>query len=154
MGKNKYIETPEKMWDLFIQYKKEVEEKPLLKKDWVGKDATPVQREYTKVMTMEGFECFVMDFTKITYPDLTHYFENTEDRYSDYVPICSRVKREIRRDQLEKGLAGLSNPSITQRLNNLVDRKDVKSDDKPLEGTKVVLPDGVNLDDYLKEKGL
>lgn len=154
MSKNKYIETPEKMWDLFINYKSEVNTTPLLKKDWVGKDATPVQREYTRALTMEGFECFVMDNTKISYPDLTEYFEGKNESYLEYFPICSRIKREIRRDQLEKGLAGLINPSITQRLNNLVDRKDVKSDDKPLEGTNVVLPDGMDLDDYLKEKGL
>lgn len=122
MGKNKYIESPEKMWELFQDYKKEVNSNPLLRKDWVGKDAETVQREFTRALTMVGFECFVMDHTEITYPDLTHYFENKESRYKEYVPICSRVKREIRRDQLDKGLAGLTNPSITQRLNGLTEK--------------------------------
>ncbi len=123
MGIHKYIESPELMWSLFTNYKKETNTIPLTQKDWVGKDATEVQREYTKALTMEGFECYVMDHTRITYPDLTNYFENKEDRYSDFIPICSRIRREIRRDQIEKGLAGLINPSITQRLNGLVDKK-------------------------------
>ena len=28
MGKNKYIETPEKLWELFCGYKKETKSKP------------------------------------------------------------------------------------------------------------------------------
>lgn len=154
MGKNKYIQTPERMWELFVSYKKETNDNPLTKKDWVGKDATTVQREFTRALTMEGFECYVMDNTEISYPDLTEYFENKNDSYKNYFPICSRIKREIRRDQLEKGLAGLINPSITQRLNNLVDRKDVKSGNKPLETTKLIMPDGTDIDKYLEDKGL
>lgn len=135
MGKNKYIETPEKMWELFVDYKKEVNENPLTQKDWVGKDANIINREYTRALTMVGFECYVMDHTDISYPDLTHYFENKDDRYSDYVPICTRIKREIRADQIDKGLSGLINSSITQRLNSLADNTNhnIKSE-QPLFG--------------------
>lgn len=125
MGKSKYIETPDKMWRLFQDYKKEINSNPLTQKDWVGKDATTVQREYTRALTMEGFECYVMDHTKITYPDLTEYFEKKNESYKDYFPICSRIIREIRADQIDKGLAGLINPSITQRLNGLTDKKEL-----------------------------
>ncbi|CAL2091976.1 conserved hypothetical protein [Tenacibaculum sp. 190524A05c] len=125
MGKNKYIETPQKMWELFTKYKEDVDSNPLTRKDWVGKDAEVVNREFTRALTMEGFECFVMNHTEITYPDLTEYFEGKNESYKDYFPICSRIRREIRKDQLEKGLAGLINPSITQRLNGLVDKKDL-----------------------------
>ena len=122
----KYIESADRMWELFLSYKEDVNTNHLLKKDWVGKDGTVVQREYTRALTMEGFECFVMDHTKVTYPDLTNYFENRDNNYKDYVPICSRIKREIRRDQIEKGLAGLINPSITQRLNGLVEKRETE----------------------------
>lgn len=122
----KYIESADRMWELFLAYKEDVNTNHLLKKDWVGKDGTVVQREYTRALTMEGFECFVMDHTRITYPDLTNYFENRDSNYKDYVPVCSRIKREIRRDQIEKGLAGLINPSITQRLNGLVEKRETE----------------------------
>src|SRR5690554_6568261 len=111
MAKKKYIESPEKMWELFIQYRNGIEENPFKVPDWVGKDAIKVNREHIKVLTMEGFECFVMENSKITYPDLTEYFEGKNESYKDYFPICSRIRREIRRDQIEKGMAGLANAS-------------------------------------------
>jgi len=135
LGKRKYIETPKKMWELFEDYRKDVNDNPLIKTDWVGGMAKKVERPYIRALTMEGFECYVMENTKITYPDLTHYFENKDDRYKNYVPVCSRIKREIRSDQIDKGLAGLINPSITQRLNGLVDKQshDIKTE-QPLFG--------------------
>jgi hypothetical protein len=126
MAKHKYIETPEKMWELFLEYKKNIEENPFKVKDWVGKDANEVKREHMKVLTMEGFECFVMDNTNIQYPDLTEYFEGKNESYKDYFPVCSRIKREIRRDQIEKGLSNLANPSITQRLNGLKEQTETE----------------------------
>jgi len=79
---------------------------------------------------MVGFENFL--FKKGVINDLKDYFANTEDRYSDYTPICSCIRGEIREDQIGGGMAGIYNASITQRLNNLVERQDIKSDDKPL----------------------
>ena len=122
LGRPKSFKSAEFMWETFLNYKKTIDESHLFRADWVGKNAKKIKREYTKVLTMEGFECYVMDQTLISYPDLTHYFENTEKRYEAFVPVCARIKREIRRDQVEKGLAGLINPSITQRLNGLVEK--------------------------------
>jgi hypothetical protein len=128
LGKNKYIESPEKMWELFKSYRETVKSKPILVQDYVGAMASKVDREKERPLTMPGFECFVMDNTDITYPDLTEYFEGKNESYKDYFPICSRITIEIRRDQIEGGMAGIYNPSITQRLNGLVDQK--ASDDK------------------------
>jgi hypothetical protein len=136
MAKHKYIETPEKMWELFEQYRSHVEQNPFKVKDWVGKDANQVNREHIKTLTMEGFECFVMENTKVEYPDLTEYFEGKNESYKDYFPICSRIRREIRRDQIEKGMAGIANPSITQRLNGLVDKKETE-----IKGVPPIFPD-------------
>lgn len=127
MGRYKLIETPDKMWGLFEMYKKSIDSTPFLVPDWVGKDAKEVNRQHMKVLTMEGFECYVMDHTEIGYPDLTEYFEGKNESYKNFFPICSRIRREIRRDQIEKGLSGLANPSITQRLNSLEDKTEVKT---------------------------
>jgi hypothetical protein len=120
MGKPKYIETPEILWQHFEEYKKETKSKPFLVKDWVGKDALDVYREKERPLTMEGFECWLSNQNIIA--DLSHYFSNYEQRYTDYLAICSRVKKSIRQDQIEGGMAGMYNPSITQRLNNLVEK--------------------------------
>ena len=121
MGKQKYIETPEKMWDLFEKYKQEVKSNPTIVKDWVGKDAEPVYREKERPLTMVGFECFVMNNTKITYPDLTDYFENKDERYSNYIPVSSRIMAEITNDQINGGMTMIYSQNLTARLNNLSD---------------------------------
>ena len=138
MGKPKYIETPERLWELFLAYKKEVKSNPVIIKDWVGKDAEEVHREREKPLTMVGFECFVLDHTEITYPDLTHYFENKDNRYNDFVRICSRIKRNIQEDQISGGMAGIYNPSITQRLNSLTDNIDLSTKGKELNNAQEV----------------
>jgi hypothetical protein len=126
MGKNKYIETPERMWELFTLYKKEVKKNPIIVKDWVGKDATDVYREKEKPLTMVGFECFVCDNTDITYPDLTNYFENRDNAYTNFVPITSRIKAEIKNDQINGGMTMIYSQNLTARLNGLVDKKETE----------------------------
>jgi len=124
MGKRKYIETPEKMWEYFVSYKKEIKEKPIIVKDWVGKDAVDVYREKERPLTLEGFENWCSDNEIIE--GLSQYFANTEQRYTEYQTICSRIRKAIRQDQIEGGMVGIYNPSITQRLNGLVDKKETE----------------------------
>lgn len=130
MGKNKYIQTPEILWQYFIDYKKEVKSSPILVQDYVGKDANMVFREKEKPLTIEGFENYLEDNEIIN--NLSQYFANTENRYVDYQTICSRIKRNIRQDQIAGGMAGIYNPSITQRLNNLVEKSEVINIEKPI----------------------
>lgn len=117
MGVHKKIESPEKLLEYFKQYKKFVKSNPFIVEDWVGGAGKDVNRKKEKPLTVEGFENWLEDGEIIN--DLGDYFANTDKRYSDYTTICSRIKREIRQDQIEGGMAGIYNPSITQRLNNL-----------------------------------
>jgi len=135
MAKNKYIETPEILWQHFLDYKKHVKSNPILVKDWVGKDADEVHKEKEKPLTFIGFQNWLDDADIIS--DVTDYFENKESRYTEYVRICSRIKRNIQDDQITGGMVNIYNPSITQRLNNLVERTDIKSDDKPIQSTAI-----------------
>lgn len=113
----KNIKTPEELLELFEQYKSEVKDNPRFKTQFVGKDGNMVKEPLERPLTMEGFEnhCFMIG--KIN--DLKDYFSNKEQRYSDFAPICSRIREIIRQDQIEGGMVGQYNPSITQRLNNL-----------------------------------
>lgn len=128
MGKPKYIESPQKLWDLFVDYKKQVKSNPTIIKDWVGKDAEQVQREKERPLTMVGFECFVCENTKISYPDLTVYFEGKEESYKNYFPISSRIKAEILNDQLTGGMVMIYSQSLTARINNISDKQEIKHD--------------------------
>ena len=124
MGKNKYIETPEKMWEYFQSYKKQTKDKPIIVKDWVGKDAVDVYREKERPLTLEGFENWCADNEIIE--NLDNYFANSNNAYSDYSSICSRIRKAIRQDQIEGGMVGIYNPSITQRLNGLVEKRETE----------------------------
>lgn len=124
MGKNKYIESPEKFWELFQEYRKETKNNPFLLHDYVGKDGLSAHKEKERCLTLDGFEEYVAD--KGIIQDLGDYFANTNENYNEYSTICTRVKRAIRRDQIEGGMAGVYNPSITQRLNGLVDKKETE----------------------------
>ena len=126
MGKPKYIESPEKMWDLFVSYKKETKGNPIIVKDWVGKDAEPVNRERERPLTMVGFECYCMKHTNISYPDLTAYFDEKNKSYENYFPIASRILAEIKNDQISGGMAMVYSQSLTARLNGLVDKKETE----------------------------
>lgn len=120
MAKHKYIETPEKMWELFEAYKSEVKSNPRKKHVFVGKDGNSDFERLEVPLTIEGFECWCYDMGIIG--DLSHYFANTNDRYSEYLTICSRIRKAIRKDQIEGGMVGQYNPSITQRLNGLTEK--------------------------------
>ena len=120
-GHTKYIETPEKMWEHFESYKKFTKSNPRKKMVFVGKDGNKDYELLETPLTMEGFENWCADQNIIQ--DLGAYFENRDGRYTEYVAICSRIKRAIRQDQIEGGMVGQYNASITQRLNNLVDKQ-------------------------------
>ena len=126
MGKRKYIETPEKMWEYFLAYKKEVKSNPILVQDYVGKDAEMVYRQKDRPLTIDGFECWCYDNEIIN--DLGDYFSNKDNNYSEYSTICSRIRKAVRTDQIEGGMAGIYNPSITQRLNGLTEKQEIKHD--------------------------
>jgi len=129
MAKHKYIESPEKMWELFLAYKEQVKENPIVVKDWVGANANPVLREKERPLSVDGFECWCYDNGIIG--DLSHYFANTDNRYSEYLTICMRIRKAVRIDQIDGGMAGIYNPSITQRLNNLVEKTEDVTPQQP-----------------------
>lgn len=140
MGKPKYIESPGKMWEYFTQYRTEIKSNPIylveqkrsntiipkgesieVLKDLLSSTVSlPAQRP----LTIEGFENWCADKEIIN--DLGDYFSNKDEKYSEYSTICSRIKRTIRQDQIEGGMVGIYNPSITQRLNGLVDKKETE----------------------------
>lgn len=121
-GQGKYIETPEKMWEYFEAYRAEVKNNPRTKTVFPGKDAIPQREPLERPLTLEGFENWCADAG--IRQDLGDYFANTKGNYSEYSTICSRIKRVIRQDQIEGGMVGQYNASITQRLNSLVDKQE------------------------------
>lgn len=120
VGRPLKIPDAETMWQHFVNYRHIAKGMPFMVHDFVGKDATEVRREKERALTYEGFCNYLEDNEIIVTPE--DYFTNKDGRYSQFTGVCSRIKRIIRQDQVEGGLAGIYNPSITQRLNNLVEK--------------------------------
>ena len=117
MAKKKYIETPEILLELFEKYKKKVHENPRYnyQLDKTGK-VVPVPLRVP--LTLEGFNIYCYNEIGL----VEQYFENKDSRYTEYIGICSYIRKEIRNDQIEGGMVGQYNASITQRLNGLVEK--------------------------------
>lgn len=128
MAKHKYIETPEVMAQLFEDYKNECKTNPRRKHVFVGKDGTSDYELLERPLTIEGFRVYCYD--KIGC--VKQYFDNPDKRYNEYITICSHIREVIRRDQIEGGMVGQYNPSITQRLNGLKESIEQTNFEQPL----------------------
>lgn len=130
MAKHKYIESPEKLWEYFTQYKKWVKDNPRYKIEYVGRDGERVQTPLERPLTIDGFECYLSDLGIIS--DLSNYFANSNNAYSEFSTICLRIRKEVRTDQIEGGMVGQYNASITQRLNALKEHTENTNIEQPL----------------------
>lgn len=132
MPKHKML-TEEEFEVLFIEWKEFIENNPIKKQVFVGKDGRHDYELIPRPYTLEGFQNFAEEKIGCVH----QYFENRDKRYSTYVDICTRIKRVIRQNQIENGLAGLYNPSITQRLNGLTEKSDITTNGKDINEIKV-----------------
>jgi hypothetical protein len=86
-------------------------------------------------LTLSGFRVFCHDHSLV----VQDYFANYEGRYSAFTTICSRIEEAIRMDQIEGGMVGQYNASITQRLNNLTERVDTTTKGDKIESIQVTI---------------
>jgi hypothetical protein len=123
MHPTRIFKAPEELEKAFEEYKVflESEAKKWPKVQYVGKDGSRKVDYPVVPYTIEGFERFCYN----NYGCVNQYMDNQDGNYNDFLIICSRVKREIREQQINGGLMGFYNPSITQRLNNLKESTEV-----------------------------
>jgi hypothetical protein len=123
-GRPRNIDSPEMMWKLFQDYVVDLKSKESewLKVQYVGKEGVRETDELKLPLTLEGFKRYCWD---IEVGCIEQYFKNIDDKYYEFLPICSRIKNSIRENQITGGLLNVFNPSITQRLNDLSDKKEI-----------------------------
>lgn len=127
MGKKKYIKTPEKLYEMWETYKNDVKSNPRYRYVLCQRSGEMIPEPLERPLTQEGFEVFCHKVFKVS---VDHYFKNTDNDYSDYLPICSRITKERKDDQITGGMVGQYNPSITQRLNGLTEKQQIDTDGK------------------------
>jgi DNA polymerase II small subunit/DNA polymerase delta subunit B len=128
VGRPRNLNSPEQLYELFIRYKQDVKANPRIKSVFGGKEFEERAEPLERPLTMEGFEVFCWDIVG----EVEDYFKNRDKRYEEYTPICSRIRKEIREDQITGGMVGQYNASITQRLNNLKEQVEQTNIEQPL----------------------
>jgi hypothetical protein len=123
MHPTRIFKKPEELLKVWNDYKEDIEEQEAkwLKVQYVGKDGERVTDPVKIPYTLEGLKRYCWDKE---IGDISSYFTNDRELYNDFTTICSRIKNEIREHQIIGGMNGFFNPSITQRLNGLVDKQE------------------------------
>lgn len=107
-------------WSKYKKHLEENESQKWLKVQYVGKDGERVTDKPPMPLTLEGFTVWMY----YEHGCVRQYFKNKDGLYDDFVPVCSHIREEIRSNQIQGGLLGYFNPSITQRLNGLADKQE------------------------------
>lgn len=129
MAKHKYIETPEKLWELFSEYVEHEKNNPMYKVEYVGKEGDRVNTPLQVPITFEGFECYLADKGVIN--DLGNYSSNLNGAYTDYLPIITRIKNNCFSQNFKGASVGLFNANIIARKLGLTDKKEIEDKREP-----------------------
>jgi len=116
-GLKKYIQEPERLWELFEEYRKELKDNPRIKVEYVGREGDKVETPMQRPLTIEGFKNYCANKEC----DINGYWYNVDNKYPEYLSITSHIKNEIRQDQIEGGLLGAYNSNLTARINGIKD---------------------------------
>ena len=119
VGRPRNIKDPDELTDLFERYRQDVKANPRYKNELTrdGIVAVPLEAPLTVV----GF----FNYCRRRVGEVRQYFQEP-DVYPEFLPICHAIKDEIQDDQISGGMVNIYNPSITQRLNGLVDKQENK----------------------------
>jgi hypothetical protein len=124
-GRPKAIETPERLQELFEEYKQWVKDNPYMVHDYVGKDAIEVERRKQRPLSWVGFEGFLARAGILEH--LGNYEQNTGGGYVEFLPIIRVLKKQCSSDIIEGAMAGVYNANLAARLEGLADKKELEA---------------------------
>jgi len=118
--KEKYIESPSKLWLLFKEYVLFEFNNPMYKVEYVGKDGRIERTPLETPITFEGFECYLADKDIIN--DLGDYASNKGGAYESYSTIITRITKNCFVHNFKGASVGLFNPNIIAKKLGLVEK--------------------------------
>lgn len=125
VGRPKNYATPEEVEAIWLEYKADlkVQAENWPKVQYVGKEGQRMVDYPVLPYTLEGFERFCYEKQGC----IEQYFKNQDNSYTEFLPVCTRIRKEIREQQITGGLLNAFNPSITQRLNGLAEKQQTET---------------------------
>jgi acetylglutamate kinase len=142
MAKPRYIQTPEKLYELFEQYTEDTKRRVRTIPKATNKGV--LYEEHVPPLTIDGFKTYANKQGT----DINRYWYNVDGTLNEYVSIVTRIKEEIRNDQVEGALVGQYQQNIVARLNNLTEKTDVTSNGENINEIKIsiIRPDTKELE--------
>lgn len=120
MAKHKYIESPEQLWDYFLQYIEHNRANPYTEQQWVGKDGHEVHKQIMAHISFDGFEGWLCENDVIN--DLGDYASDKDGRYTEYATIITRIRRVCRGRLLTAAVSGVANGNVVSRYLGIAEK--------------------------------
>lgn len=121
-GRDKLFATPELLWEAACEYFEWVDNNPLVKKDWVGKDGDEVYRELGRPYTIHAL-CLYLGCN-------TQYFKTFKaqlpDNDKDFNTILTRIEETIYSQKFDGAAVGIFQQNIIARDLGLSDKKELE----------------------------
>lgn len=124
--KQKYIESPEKLWEYFTQFVEHEKNSPMFKVEYVGKEGQMVNTPLQVPITFEGFECWLADNGIIN--DLGDYSSNKGGAYESYSTIITRIRNNCFSQNFKGAAVGLFNANLIAKKLGLSEKTESKID--------------------------
>lgn len=130
MPTNKNIDSPDKLYSYFNQYRLYRKGNPMKENLWSIRSDKEVAISKELPLTLNGFEIWLR--TNGILAKLDDYAANKDGRYSEYADIIRAIKQEIYEDKFLGASVGLYSHNIIARDLGLVERKEIETTDSRL----------------------
>jgi hypothetical protein len=140
-GRDKIFETPEILEEAVNEYFEETSSRKWTRKDWVGKDAESVTREFETPFTLSGLYVF-LQIDESTW--------NLYRKREGFIGVVTRTEQIIRTHQIEGGMVGHFSQNLTARLNNLKEQTDITTQGEKIAPVITAMVDGQIIDGEMK----
>jgi hypothetical protein len=122
MAKKKYIETPERLLEMWDEYKLSLGNDTI---EHASSRGDVVSLSVRKPLLRSGFEAFV--FRKYGFL-VKQYLDNQDNLYAEYMGVITCIRQEWETDQITGTLTGqYKAPNLTARLNGLTEKTENKN---------------------------
>lgn len=117
-GRTSKIETPEQLWENFVEYAQWVESNPLIEIDYRGKDAVQVELPKMRPMTKDGFAlaCGFSEWRSVS---------DYATKSKDFAHVITCIEKQIYVQKFSGAASGFFNSNIIARDLGLTDNSKI-----------------------------
>ena len=123
MAKTKYIESPEQLWQNWLDYKKSL---PSISVPVTHPKLGVVNLDIAQPIHEQGFNRWMFENTDFAGSGVHQYFHNRGGEYDSYVATISRIKDDKFEHNYKYASAGLHKEKLTMSLLGMAEKTESK----------------------------